>query len=55
MTGPRTVATLQGVYELTDTETQATVALYDRFREFCAEVHGQEGLNELFSAVPARQ
>lgn len=38
VTGPRAVATLQGVYELTDTETQATVALYDRFREFCAEI-----------------
>jgi hypothetical protein len=32
---PRVVATLQGVYELTDTETRATVALYDRFRELC--------------------
>src|SRR6185295_14776193 len=38
VTGPRSVATLQGVYELTDTETQATIALYDRFREFCAEI-----------------
>ena len=38
VTGPRSVATLQGVYELTDTETRATLALYDRFREFCAEI-----------------
>lgn len=38
VTGPRSVSTLQGVYELTDTETRATVALYDRFREFCAEI-----------------
>lgn len=35
--GPRAVATLQGVYELTDTETKATVALYDGFRELCAQ------------------
>lgn len=42
VTGPRSVATLQGVYELTDTETQATVALYDRFREFCAEIDRTE-------------
>src|SRR5262245_11381793 len=38
VSGPRYVWTLQGVYQLTDTETQATVALYDRFREFCAEI-----------------
>ena len=38
VTGPRAVSTLQGVYELTDRETGATVALYDRFREFCAEI-----------------
>ena len=35
--GPRAVATLQGVYELTDTETRATVALYDGFRALCAQ------------------
>ena len=35
---PRTVATLQGVYELTDTETRATVALYDGFRQLCAQI-----------------
>ena len=38
VTGPRAVATLQGVYELIDTETNATVALYDGFRELCAEL-----------------
>jgi hypothetical protein len=38
VTGPRAVATLQGVYELTDTETKATVALYDYFRDFCARI-----------------
>lgn len=36
VTGPRAVATLQGVYELTDVETKATVALYEHFRDFCA-------------------
>jgi hypothetical protein len=38
VTGPRAVATLQGVYELTDTETKATVALYDHFRDFCERI-----------------
>ena len=38
VTGPRSVATLQGVYELRDTETNATVALYDHFRDFCARI-----------------
>lgn len=38
VTGPRTVSTLQGVYQLTDTETKETVALYDFFRDFCAEI-----------------
>lgn len=38
VTGPRAVSTLQGVYELTDTETNATVALYDEFREWCARI-----------------
>jgi hypothetical protein len=37
--GPRAVATLQGVYELTDTETQATAALYDGFRDLCAQAN----------------
>lgn len=37
VTGPRTVATLQGVYYLEDTETRTTVALYDRFQELCAD------------------
>ena len=38
VTGPRVVSTLQGVYELTDTETKATVALYDHFREWCGKI-----------------
>ena len=38
VTGLRTVATMQGVYELTDTETKATIALHDHFREFCANI-----------------
>ena len=38
VTGPRAVATLQGVYELRDTETKATVGLYDYFRDFCARI-----------------
>src|SRR6188768_1516703 len=38
VTGPHGVSTLQGVYELTDTETNATVALYDEFREWCARI-----------------
>lgn len=38
VTGPRTVATLQGVYELIDTETKTSVALYEHFRRLCAEV-----------------
>jgi hypothetical protein len=36
VTGPRTVATLQGVYYLQDVETQDTAALYDHFQELCA-------------------
>jgi len=38
VTGLRTVATMQGVYELTDTETKATIALHDHFRDFCAKI-----------------
>lgn len=38
VTGLRTVATMQGVYELTDTETNATIALNDHFRDFCAKI-----------------
>ena len=34
----RAVATMQGVYELTDTETKATIALHDHFRQFCAQI-----------------
>jgi hypothetical protein len=37
VTGPRTVATLQGVYELIDTETKTSVALHEHFRRFCAD------------------
>lgn len=37
VTGPRTVATLQGVYELIDTEAKTSVGLYEHFRRFCAE------------------
>lgn len=36
VTGPRSVATLQGAYYVRDTETQATVALYDHFQALCA-------------------
>ena len=38
VTGPRTVATLQGVYELIDTEAKTSVVLYDHFRQICAEI-----------------
>jgi hypothetical protein len=38
VTGPHGVSTLQGVYELTDTETNATVALYDEFRQWCERI-----------------
>jgi hypothetical protein len=38
VTGLRAVATMQGVYELTDTETKTTIALHDLFREFCAKI-----------------
>jgi hypothetical protein len=38
VTGPRTVATLQGVYELIDTESKTSVVLYDHFRQICAEI-----------------
>jgi hypothetical protein len=40
VTGPRSVATLQGSYVLQDTETKATTELYARFRELCAEFSG---------------
>ena len=38
VTGPRAVATLQGVYYLQDLETQDTAALYDRFQELCSQI-----------------
>jgi hypothetical protein len=38
VTGPQSVATLQGSYTLQDAETKATVELYKRFRELCSEV-----------------
>ena len=38
VTGPRSVATMQGAYFLEDTVTKATVELHNRFRELCGEV-----------------
>jgi hypothetical protein len=38
VTGPRSVATLQGSYTLQDAETKATIELYRRFRELCSEI-----------------
>ena len=38
ITGPRSVATMQGQYLLEDTVTKATVELNNRFRERCLEV-----------------
>lgn len=38
VTGPRSVATMQGQYWLEDTVTKATVELHDRFRDLCAQV-----------------
>ena len=38
ITGPRSVATMQGAYWLEDTVTKATVELHNRFRELCGEV-----------------
>jgi hypothetical protein len=38
ITGPRSVATMQGAYLLTDTLTQATVELHNRFRDLCSKV-----------------
>jgi hypothetical protein len=40
VTGPRSVATLQGAYELQDTLTKATTRLFDRFRELCDQIGG---------------
>lgn len=38
ITGPRSVATMQGQYLLEDTVTKATAELHNRFRELCAQV-----------------
>ena len=38
LTGPQSVATMQGAYWLEDTVTKATVELHNRFRDLCAEV-----------------
>jgi hypothetical protein len=38
ITGPRSVATMQGQYLLEDTVTKATVELSDRFRDVCAQI-----------------
>jgi hypothetical protein len=38
ITGPRSVATMQGSYWLRDAATEATVALNSRFRELCSQV-----------------
>jgi hypothetical protein len=40
ITGPRSVATMQGSYLLEDTVTKATAELNTRFRELCAQVSG---------------
>jgi hypothetical protein len=38
ITGPRSVATMQGAYWLEDTVTKATVELDNRFRDLCGQV-----------------
>jgi len=38
VTGPHSVATMQGTYLLRDAVTKATTELYDRFRDLCAEM-----------------
>ena len=38
ITGPRSVATMQGAYLLEDTVTKATVELHNRFRDLCEQV-----------------
>jgi hypothetical protein len=40
VTGPRSVATLQGAYFLRDVVTNATIELYDRFRDLCSRIDG---------------
>jgi len=42
VTGPQSVATLQGVYELIDTEAKTTLALYDSFLELCAKIDREQ-------------
>lgn len=38
ITGPRSVATMQGSYWLRDSVTEATAELHSRFRELCSQV-----------------
>jgi hypothetical protein len=38
VTGPRSVATLQGSYLLQDVVTKATIELYERFRDLCSQL-----------------
>jgi hypothetical protein len=38
VTGPRSVATMQGAYWLEDTVTKETVELHNRFRDLCTQV-----------------
>lgn len=38
VTGPRSVATMQGSYLLEDTVTKATVELHNRFRDLCGQI-----------------
>lgn len=47
MTGPKSVATLQGSYQLQDSVTKATIELYDRFRDLCSQIHGAPAPAEL--------
>jgi len=42
VTGPRSVATLQGSYLLQDVVTKATIELYERFRELCSHLGDPE-------------
>jgi hypothetical protein len=58
VTGPKSVATLQGSYQLQDTVTKATVGLYDRFRDLCSQLHGslaplelQDQLNQIANGL----
>lgn len=51
VTGPKSVATLQGSYQLQDSVTKATIELYDRFRDLCAQMHGSLAPLELGEQV----